>query len=117
MAMKIIDKMLIQTAVYWGAPVAGGRGSSTFATAIEISVRWEDTQELFIDKFGVEKTSKAIVYVGQDVVVGGFLYLGELTDLDSNHSDPQIIDGAHEIRAFGKLPTLKGDQFLRTTWL
>jgi len=115
--MRIIKSMLKQTAVYWGNPVMDGYGKYTFDAAVELRVRWEDKQELFIDPQGDEVLSMSIVYVISDVDIGGYLYLGIETDLDSNHTDPQIISGAFKIKQFGKLPTLSATQHLRQAWL
>ena len=48
-------RLLNQTAVYWGSPSYDGYSKRTFATPVEVSVRWEDKQELFTDSQGKEK--------------------------------------------------------------
>ena len=123
MAMRIIDKMRKQTAVYWGSPVPDGQGGWSFATPVELTpddgtgVRWEDKQELFVDPQGDEIMSAAIVYPGQDLDIGGYLYLGTEASLSSDHSDPTEISDAIPIAQFGKIPTLDNTQVLRTAWL
>jgi len=113
----ILTKNLKQTGVYWGNPAPDGWGGNTFDEAVEIDCRWEDRQELFIDKEGNQVLSQAVVFTGQDVDLGGYLYLGDLDDLDSDYSDPKIIDGAREIRAFQKVPDIKGTRYQRKVWL
>jgi hypothetical protein len=109
---------LRQTAVYWGNPQSDGSGGRTFDEAVEVSVRWEDKQELFIDASGQEVRSNAVVYVASDLDLGGYLYLGELADLDSSEAaDPFVLAGAREIRGWGKTPSLKADISLRKAWL
>ena len=109
---------LKQTAVYWGNPQSNGIGGRTFDEAVEIDVRWEQKQELFIDAAGQETRSNAVVYADQDVDMGGYLFLGELTDLSSiEEGDPLAVDGAYEVRGFGSTPNLKADQSLRKIWL
>ena len=115
--MSIITRMRKQTLVYWGSPVPDGYGGATFAAAVELSCRWEDKQELFVAPNGKEVLSQSVVYVGVDVDIGGYLYLGLESDLDSNHTNPEIISGAREIRQFSKLPTLRATEYLRTAWL
>ena len=115
--MSIITRMRKQTLVYWGSPVPDGYGGSTFAAAVELSCRWEDKQELFIAPDGKEVLSQSVVYVGQDVGIGGYLYLGVESDLDSDHTNPEIISGAREIRQLGKLPNLRATEYLRQVWL
>lgn len=115
---KRFTNALKQTAVYWGAPVSDGQGGRTFADAVELDVRWEERHDLFIDPQGQEKQSSAVVFVDQDVDIGGYLFLGDLDDLGSaEEDDPMIVSGAYEIRQFDKTPDLKGTSFLRRAWL
>lgn len=114
----LLTDKLKQTAVYWGSPQSDGAGGRTFDDPVELSVRWEQRQELFIDASGQESTSKAVVYLGQDVDIGGYLYLGDLDGLSSaEEGDPLTVGGAYEIRGFEKTPDIKADQFLRKAWL
>ncbi len=109
---------LKQTAVYWGSPVSDGQGGRTFDNPVELAVRWEERHDLFVDPQGQEKQSSAIVYIGQDVVVGAYLFLGDLDDLSSaEEDDPMNVDGAYEIRQFDKTSDLKATSFLRRAWL
>lgn len=107
-----------QTAVYWGSPVNTGMGSRTYADPVELDVRWEQRNEMFIDATGQEKTSSAVVFLGQDVELGGRLYLGDLDDLSSaQEGDPQQVVNARAIRGYAKIPNLKADEYLRKVWL
>lgn len=108
---------LKQTAVYWGDPKNDGFGGRTFDAPVEISVRWEETSELFIDASGQEARSRAVVYVAQDVDIGGYLYLASLDDLSSALEGPMQIEKAYEIRGFAKIPSIKADKFMRKAWL
>jgi hypothetical protein len=109
---------LKQTAVYWGSPVASGSGGRTFAEPVELSLRWEQKQELFIDARGQEVRSNAVVFVSQDVSLGTYLFLGDLDDLDSDQEDdPMSVSGAYEIRGFEKIPDRRGTSFLRKVYL
>ena len=115
---KRFTHSLKQTAVYWGAPVSTGAGGRTFADAVELDVRWEERHDMFIDAQGQEKQSSAVVFISQDVVVGGYLFLGDLDDLSSGEeADPMIVSGAYEIRQFDKIPDAKGSSFMRKAWL
>ena len=114
----LIAKWLNQTAVYWGTPVYGGAGGRTFAEAAEISVRWEDKQEVYRDQAGAEHTSSAVVFVNEDLDLGGYLFLGELTDLASDELlQPQTVAAAREVRYVGKVPSVKADMFVRKVML
>lgn len=115
---KMLTNQLKQTAVYWGNPQSDGYGGRTFDDAVEISVRWADRQEMFVDTQARERVSRAVVYAAIDLMVGGYLYLGELADLSSaEEGDPLSISTAYEIRAFSKTPNVRGDQFVRKAWL
>lgn len=116
--MSFLIDNLLQTVVYWGNPTPDGYGSFTFDSPVEISVRWENRTELFIDRTGAESKSFAIVYLGQDVDVGGWLFLGELDDIDSGLTDtPHLVPDAREIRGFRKIPSLNAEIFERKVWL
>jgi len=121
--MSIIERMLKQTAVYW--PPAGeessgedfdGYGRPISTAAYEILCRWEEKSEQFLDSDNNIQISNAIVYVGEDVRKGGYLFLGELTDLE-DVDNPQDNDNAWEIMKFEKNPNLKATKFLRTAYL
>jgi hypothetical protein len=111
-------------AVYWGSPQEDGLGGKTFASAIEILCRWEEIRQVVTDAKGNEITSRALVFVTQDLDEEGVLYLGTLDSLyDSAESsggaidDPQSIDGAYIIKRFQKTPTLDGTNYLRKAYL
>jgi len=114
--MNIVKKCN-QIAVYWGSPTPSGRGGFTYASAIEIICRWEKKQQLFINDQGEQELSQAIVYVNQDVDVGGYLYLGEESELDSAHDDPEVISGAYRIKAYAKTTSLSATEYVRKVWL
>jgi len=107
-----INKYLDQKAVYWATPVSDGLGGHTFTTAVEIDVRWEDKQILFVDIDKREVLSTAIVYSVTDYTIGGYFYLGTLSSL-SDSTNPKTIDGAREIRNVSKVPSVNNLTTLR----
>ena len=122
--MSIIEKMLKATCVYWAlkSNESGGvdyddYGQPQHTDPIEITCRWEDRNEEFIDAKGTTRLTQAVVYVGQDVEVAGMLYNGSLAELPSGYITPRDIDGAWEIQRFDKLPDLKYRRYLRTVYL
>jgi len=113
-----------QTAVYWGNPQNDGSGGKTFDAPVELTppengVRWEDMHQLVADAKGNEITSRALVFVNQDVDEEGMLYLGTLASLSvAQKADPMIVDGAHTIKRFQKTPSLHSTtDFLRKAYL
>lgn len=114
----MLANLLKQVAVYWGDPSSDGYGGRTFDDPVEINVRWQDRQELFVDAQGREQTSRAVVYVATDLNIGGYLYLGALADLSSaEEGDPLSISTAYEIRSISKTPDIGADRFARKVWL
>ena len=119
---SFIARLCVQTAVYWGSPVDDGYGGHTFADPVEISCRWEDQVEK-IDRVGAslgeEIVSAAQVYVTQDVEERGYLFLGDLDDLDSGEeADPKTVEKAYMINRFDKVPVMRStSEFLRKVYL
>lgn len=109
---------LNQTCVYWSPAGVNGFGEPLYADPVELACRWEDKQELFRDKEGQEVVSSAVVYPESTVVLGGYLFLGDLADLSSaEEDDPRIVSNAKEIRSTGASPNLKGTQWVYKAWL
>lgn len=110
--MSWIANMLNQTATYWSTPTPDGYGGYSFSTPTSVSCRWENREEIFINSQGVEERSQAVVYLEQDVVEGGYLYLGT-----SAQGNPKDQAGVWKIKAVKKSPNIAGDTFLRKVWL
>lgn len=106
--MSFLTRNHNQTITYWGAPVKDKFGVKTFDAPVQITGRWEDSTELFIDSSGRESVSRAFVFVGQDLDSEGWLFLGT-----SSTADPKSVADAFEIKQFKKTPNLKGTDFER----
>ena len=117
--MGLKERMTVQTATYW-APKAGAPfdqfGQPSFEDAIELPCRWEDTQEEYVDANGTKRTSKAKLYVLEDVKTGGRVMLGSLESGDVG-TPPDQLKGTFEIKSFSKVPNLKGTEYLRTVMI
>lgn len=114
---KFIQKVCVQTAVYWGNPQPDGYGGITFDAPVEIGCRWEDKTQIIVNNQGKEMISKAEVLVTQDLDVQGRLYLGSISELESDPV-PMEVEGAFEIKAFNKIPMIrKTDVFVRKVYL
>jgi len=114
-----IKSVCVQTAVYWGNPQPDGRGGYTFDEPVEIGCRWDQKIQVIVGTTGKEIVSKAEILVTQDIDEEGFLFLGSLTDLDSDEAgDPQIITDAWEVLLFIKSPFFKStSEFTRQVFL
>lgn len=119
-----ITRMCKQAAVYWGSPQVDGYGGYIFAAPVEIMCRWEEKSQLIRLDDGNEISSRAIVYVLQDMDLEGYLYLGTLDSLYDNTessagalSDPRE-SGAYTIKKIEKSPVLGSTtEFYRKVWL
>jgi hypothetical protein len=109
-----LSKVLNQTAVYWAPSTNDGWGSS-YVSPVEVSVRWTDGQQKFVDDKAEEHISSAYILAETDFAINGRMKLCSLTDLDSAQ-DPDE-EGALLIKGFSKIPDKPANQFLRKAWL
>jgi len=120
---NLIARRCTQTAVYWGNPQPDGYGGYTFDDPVEINCRWEDVTVMIADQTGASKEeieARSVVYVTEDLDIGGMLYLGTLDDLTSTEeaSPINIERGVYVIRRFDKILSLSGDNnYLRKAYL
>lgn len=114
MTMRIIEKMLIQDAVYWPPIGNDANGQLQFGEPVAIRVRWEEVAKEFIGRDGTRKVSKARVYTSVDTEPDGMLFLGTMDQVNDIYNPDN--SGAEQIAQSEKLPTIKGDQYLRTAY-
>ena len=114
MQSDFYSRFLNQTATYWSfsTRTTGGFAKRVFDAPVAISVRWEDTNELFMNARGEEQVSMSIVMIDQDVQEGGYLFLGT-----SVATDPRAVTDARIIKKFDKTPDIKANKFQRTVFL
>jgi hypothetical protein len=117
--IKFVESVCVQTSVYWGSPSPDGYGGYTFADPVEISCRWDGKTQMVKGADGKEVVSRAEIMILQDVNEGGYLYLGELADLDSDEEEnPMKLEGAYEILRFDKTPLFQStSEFVRKAYL
>lgn len=111
-----------QICVYWGVDYSSAAydefGQSILLPAVQLKCRWQDVIEEFVDAKGAPRISNSKIFTGIDIVPGGYLKLCSLSDLSSaGNSDPRVEDAAWEVKRFDKMPTLKGNKFLRTSYV
>ncbi len=110
--MRLILRMLKQTAVYWAldVPSTNDDGQPQWIYPVQIQCRWEDsTENRRADPTQEIEETGAVVYVNQDVNVGGVLLLGTLTSGMTNEAH---LYGGKEIIKYEKNPTFKATQFV-----
>ncbi len=116
--MSLITNMCNQRAVYWGDPEKDGYGKLTFTAPVEIAVRWESKQELFINQEGKEERSQAKVWAPTAFAMEGYLFLGGLDDLSSaEKADPQVLASAFMIKGSSNIPDINGNEFVQKVWM
>jgi len=99
-----------QTAVYWEVLGADGRGSWSFDIPVEVKCRWDNTAVEYKDTNGEIKISTAVVLLASDtVLLGGYLYLGTLSDCD-NAADPTTLADARPIMQVQSVPVISNRQ-------
>lgn len=114
--MSIIVKMRKQLAVWWQRnPTPDRYGAYTFASPVEIKVRWDDASVEFLDPMGEKQTSRSVVYTDRAMTPGDRLSRGEL---DSNTpGDPLSVTDTYEVRRFDRTPNLRATETLFTAYL
>ena len=123
--MGIITRMRKQRCAYW-APLHEDDpfGRPLYDTPVELTCRWEDVIEIFMDARGNQTVSNAKVYVELDVEVDGYLRLlaeeegsVEREEIEDMEDVPTDNEGVMLIRRFDKLPNLRLTEYLRTAYL
>lgn len=113
--MSIITRMRKQTAVLWVRGSPDTYGNFSFASPVEISCRWEDVAQEFLDAQGEKQMSRAVVYADRVLKPGDRLMRGEI---DSNTPEnPLDTSDAFEVRRFENTPNLRATEFLKTAYL
>lgn len=102
-----------QIITYWSEDVIDGFGNRTFKAPVILQGRWEERTDLEIAFEGEVKPSKAVVYLQSDIVLGGFLALGDQTAT----ADPNSLDAAFIIKSFTKMPSVDATEFIRKAML
>lgn len=113
-------RKLPQKAVYWAISSRDDNNVITYEDGVEIACRWEDNNEKFSNPVGEVIVSRATVYVGTDLEIGGLLWKGKLEDvpnIDDSGFAPADLSDEYEIRGRGEIPNLRATQFVRKVWL
>ena len=110
--MSYITRNLKQRITYWSPGNPNDFSGRSFGIPSSLNGRWEDKSVLFIDSFGNEARASSVVYLDSDVIIQGYLYLGE-----STNSSPLNVSGAKEIRDIRKTPNLAATEFERKVLL
>lgn len=109
---------LRQDAVYWAPNATGAYGTKTFVSGVAVNVKWFERNDVYRKPTGEESVSNAIVHVGQDMSIGGYLYLGTLASLTpAQKANPLVVTNAKRIEGFEKTPQVSGGNYVRRVFL
>lgn len=97
--------------ITWWAVTPDGYGGFTFGAPSVVKGRWEEKTELFIDNAGVERRSRAIVYLAVQVSPEDYLYLGS-----SAATNPTTL-AAWQVKRSDKTPDLRSATNLNKAYL
>lgn len=115
MAIRLLDKMRRQVAVYWAPNGTDDNGNPVWASPAELRVRWEDVAENFVGPSGETRVSRSKVYVGESdpVAEGGVFWLGALAAVSGpGLTNPFTLAHAYQISVLQRIPTLDAKQTL-----
>lgn len=117
--LKFIEKVCVQTAVYWAPLDSDGYGGMIYADPREIKVRWDDVTEVIKADNGEEITSRARLLVTEKLEYKGCVWLGKLNELSiDKKNDPRMILDAYEIITTHKTPLFRStDKFVHDVYL
>jgi len=104
-----------EAVVYWAPLPVDSHGRPVYASAVEISARWQDGVRLFVNMKGENQAGKATIFpVSQDLVVKGWVWRGSLTSIPTaDLKRPYNVSGASEILAWEKIPDISKRDYLR----
>lgn len=117
--LKFIDRVCVQTAIYWEPTGTGLYGEKTFAVPRETKVRWDDSAEVITTNDGKQIVSKAQLLITEELKYEGYVLLGELDDFTGEDiTNPLEVPGAYEIKRTDSNPLFRStDKFVRQVWL
>ncbi len=103
--MTFLSTTRIHTATLWEVDDVDSAGDPSFSPASPrtVSVRWEQREEVFRGASGEELRAGHVVWLGEDVNVGDFLYLGT-----STQAVPTDQPGALSVQDFRRVESLGG---------
>lgn len=110
--MTFLSSTRIHTATLWEDNGVDSAGDPEFSSPETILVRWEQKEVVFHGSDGSELRASHVVYLGQDVNVGDYLYLGT-----SVQSSPKDQAGAISIKDFSRIEAFDSNTVSRRVLL
>lgn len=114
--MSIESRYLGMDAVYWAPKGTHDEdGNPELATPTPIKSFWVDAHVERVLSDGTVVSRDALVLVSIDVQVGGWLWKGKLSHLQT--TDPKTLDGAYEIKRFRRVVNRRQTKTVRVVEL
>jgi len=116
-ATPVYSKHMPDLVTYYppGAPDGFSTLDFSAVTPKVLYSRWQDVQELFRDASGRELVSNAVVYVCEEVEIGGFLFKSDEGAIIG--SDPNASAGSRQVRGISVSGNLRRTTELHKVWL
>jgi len=104
-----ITSRSLNDVITWWATSSDGQGGYVYTAPSILKGKWIEEETLSKGSKGVDIVSDSAVILDQDVSVGDYLTLGDLTSV----SDPTTLDNAFRIQKFRRYTDLRGLEMVR----
>lgn len=102
-----------QELTYWAPTGVIAFGTETFETPVLHVCRWQDRAVNFVDAQGIQRVSRAVVYVGAPLSPGGWIAKGSHLGV----ALPRELPDAQRVAQYGGSPDLDADEILHKVWI
>ena len=124
--LKFIDRVCVQTAIYWEPGETDQYGQMKFKDPVEVRVRWDGLTEVLSTNNGQQFISAAQIMSPTKLAEKGLLRLGKFEDIpdqtwinqSGGNLDPTQIPDTYEIKKVQETPLFRSsDKFVRLYYL
>lgn len=112
--MSFLEFGLNQTCTYWQSTGVDGFNQPTFAAPVVLHCRWEERTEKIQTDEGTEALSRSRVFLAEDIAIGDYLAIGNLTSEPDPRDIPLL---AHRVLDWRKTPGIYAEMFERKAYL
>lgn len=107
-----VQAAMKQPITVWRQDAPDGYGGMTYSAPEAALGFWQERAVEFKLLTGEVRTSRATVFLRDDVAIGDYLYFGT-----SAAADPKSVSGAYRVEQFSKLPNLRFNAYERKAYL
>ena len=113
--MSIISKIRKQTCVHFAKTGFDVFGKVTYSSAVEISCRWENGAERYMDQQGETAISTALIYTEDVMQIEDVLVLSSLAAI-TDTSNPLNNTGAVVVKQISSTPNIRATETLHMAY-